>query len=224
MFIVLLNIILSSIVLIVLVCAALFLTAVAIALMIISGVRASKAKKRNQKTHRVGLWIGIAMLLIPWIIVAAGVAFVKAYDSVTNHWDFDKAVVAEAIADKDAEDLYELMAPGIMEENDLTVDDLEYFLDQCDIENNSADDMDRYTCFEFRGEASDPTGNHYRTDRNIFEYKMYYVNDNGDSIFVSGVLYDAKNEDNVGIYYIEFLTKDPDTGKNVTAAEFGEKP
>ena len=45
MFIVLLNAILSSIVLIVLICAALFLTAVAIALIIVSCVRSARAKK-----------------------------------------------------------------------------------------------------------------------------------------------------------------------------------
>lgn len=224
MFIVLLNMILASVVLIVIVCIALFLTVVAIALIIISCVRSSKAKKRNQKTHKVGLWVGIAMIVIPWIFVAISIGIVKVYDSVTNKWDLDKAVVAEAICNEDAEELYDLMAPNVMERNDLTVEDLEEFFDKCDIENNSDDDMDRYTCFESRGEAFDPTGNHYRVDGNVFEYTMYYVNDDGDSIFVCGVNSDSKDEDNVGIYYIEFLTKDPDTGKKKMVEEFGEKP
>lgn len=225
MFIVLLNAILSSIVLIVLICAALFLTAVAIALIIVSCVRSARAKKRNQKTHKVGLWVGIAMLIAPWIIVLFAVVFVVVTDKASNRWSFDRSVVAQAVADKDAGDLYDLMAPYVMEENDLTEDDLEAFLDKCDIENNSSKDMERYTSFKFLGEASDPTGNHYRPDGDEFTYTMYYVNDEGAMVVVSGILYNTKDKDKVGIYYIEYRVKDPQKkGKWLTVETFGEKP
>ena len=225
MFIVLLNAILSSIVLIVLICAALFLTAVAIALIIVSCVRSARAKKRNQKTHKVGLWVGIAMLIAPWIIVLFAVVFVVVTDKASNRWNFDRGVVAQAVADKDAGDLYDLMAPYVMEENDLTEDDLEAFLDKCDIDNNSSKDMERYTSFEFLGEASDPTGNHYRPDGDEFTYTMYYVNDEGAMVVVSGILYNTKDKDKVGIYYIEYRAKDPQKkGKWLTVETFGEKP
>lgn len=209
---------------IILVSLALILTAVAITLIIVSIVRASRAKKNNQKTHKVGLWVGITMLLIPWICVAVVIAFVKVADSLGNRWTFDRAVVAEAIADKDAEALYELMAPEVMESNDLTEDDLEDFLDQCDIENNSHSDMERYTAHEYIGDPSDPEGNHYRPDGDNFTYTMYYVNDDGGRIFVSGVLTDSDDEDNVGIYYIEFMSRDPETDEWVTVCQFGERP
>lgn len=224
MFIVLLNLIMSSIILIILVSLDLILTVVAITLIIVSIVRANKAKKNNQKTHKVGLWIGIIMILIPWIIVVMAVSFVKAADSLNNRWTFDREVVAEAIADKDAEALYELMAPEVMESNDLTEDDLEEFLDQCDIENNSRSDMERYTSREFLGDPSDPEGNHYRPDGDRFTYTMYYVNDDGGRIFVSGVLTDSRSEGNVGIYYIEFMSRDPETDAWLTVCEFGERP
>ena len=144
MFIVLLNLILSSIVLIVLFCLALFLTATAIALIIISLVRSSKAKKQNRKTRKVGLWVGIVMLVIPWVMFGFAVGFVKITDKVTNRWKFDRAVVAQAVVDKDADTLYGMMATDIMDENGLSSDDLEVFFDQCDIENNSPEDMKKY--------------------------------------------------------------------------------
>ncbi|MBR2549888.1 MAG: hypothetical protein IKE92_07740 [Clostridiales bacterium] len=223
MFIVLLNMILSSIVLIVLLCLALFLTAAAIALIIISLVRSSKAKKQNRKTRKVGLWVGIAMLVIPWVMFGFAVCFVKITDIATNRWKFDRAVVAQAVVDKDADTLYGMMATDILDDNNLTTDDLEDFLDQCDIENDSPEDMKKYTSFESLGEPLDPEGNHYRPDGNRFSYEMFYVNDDGDRIYMEGILYDAKDSGNVGIHYIEFLTRDPETRKYSTAAEFGEK-
>ena len=96
-------------------------------------------------------------------------------------------------------------------------------LDKCDIENTSSKDMDRYTSFKFLGDPSDPEGNAYRPDGNKFTYTMYYVNDDGASFFVSGILYDTKDKDNVGIYYIEYLERDPDTGKDKMVEEFGER-
>lgn len=224
MFIVLLNLILSSIALIIIVGTTLILTAVAIGLIIGSLVRASKAKKNNRKTHKAGMWIGITMLIIPWLIVVFAVGAAYIIDKVDNRWTFDKEVVAEAVADEDAEALYELMAPEMLDSNDLTEGDLEDFFNESDIENNSRHDMERYTAYESLGDASDPEGNHYRPDGQFFDYTMYYVNDDGGRIFMSGVLYDSENADNVGIWYIEYLSRDPETGDEQTVAEFGERP
>ena len=145
------------------------------------------------------------------------------FDKGSNRWDFDREEVAEAIVEKDAGDLYELMAPYMLEKTDLTEDDLQEFLDKCDIGNTSSKDMERYTEYKFLGDPGDPEGNHYRPDGNEFDYTMYYVNDDGARIFMTGILYDFKDKDNVGIYYIEYLEKDPDTGKYKTVEEFGKR-
>ena len=169
---------------------------------------------------RAGLLIRAVMLMALCIAMLSGCSI---YDKITNRWDFDRREVAGAIAEKDAGDLYEFISPYMLEENDLTEDDLREFLDRCGIENVSSKDMDRYTSYEFLGEPLDPEGNHYRPDGNKFTYTMYYVNDDGARIFVSGILADPKDKDKVGIYYIEYLEKDPDTGKYKTVEEFGER-
>ena len=172
------------------------------------------------KKKKAGLSISVVMLMALCIAMVSGCSI---YDKVTNRWKFDRGEVAGAIAEKDAGDLYEFMSPYMLEENDLTEDDLQDFLDRCDIENHSSKDMERYTAFEFLGEPFDPEGNQYRPDGNKFTYTMYYVNDDGARIFVSGILADSKDKDKVGIYYIEYLEKDPDTGKYKTVEEFGER-
>ena len=172
------------------------------------------------KKKKAGLLISAVMLMILCIAMVSGCSI---YDKVTNRWKFDRGEVAGAIAEKDAGDLYEFMSPYMLEENDLTEEDLQDFLDRCGIENASSKDMDRYTSYEFLGEPFDPEGNHYRPDGNKFTYTMYYVNDDGARIFVSGILADSKDKDKVGIYYIEYLEKDPDTGKYKTVEEFGER-
>lgn len=169
---------------------------------------------------RAGLLTITAALMVSCIVMTSGCSI---YDKITNRWNFDRKEVAEAIADKNAGDLYELMSPYMLDENDLTEDNLQDFLDRCGIENSSSKDMERYTAFEFLGEPFDPEGNHYRPDGNKFTYTMYYVNDDGARIFVSGILADSKDKDKVGIYYIEYLEKDPDTGKYKTVEEFGER-
>ena len=174
------------------------------------------------KKKKAGHFISAVMLMILCINIVSGCSI---YDKVTNRWKFDRGEVAGAIAEKDAGDLYEFMSPYMLEENDLTEDDLQDFLDRCDIENHSSKDMERYTAFEFLGEPFDPEGNQYRPDGNKFTYTMYYVNDDGARIFISGILADSKDKDKdkVGIYYIEYLEKDPDTGKYKTVEEFGER-
>ena len=167
-----------------------------------------------------GLLISSVMLMILSIVMMGGCSLL---DKNSNRWKFDREEVAEAIVEKDAGDLYDLMSPYMLQENDLTEDDLQEFLDKCGIENTSSKDMDRYTSFKFLGKPSDPEGNNYRPDGNKFIYTMYYVNDEGARIFVSGILYDSKDKDKVGIYYIEYLEKDPETGEYKSVEEFGER-
>ena len=167
-----------------------------------------------------GNLISSIMLMVLSIAMLGGCSIL---DKNSNRWNFDREEVAKAIVKKDAGDLYELMAPYMLEENDLSEDDLQEFLDKCGIENTSSKDMDRYTSFKFLGDPSDPEGNNYRPDGDKFIYTMYYVNDDGARIFVSGILYDSKDKDKVGIYYIEYLEKDPETGDYKSVEEFGER-
>ena len=169
---------------------------------------------------RAGFPVSSIALIGLTVVMAGGCSLL---DKAENRWKFDREEVAGAIVDKDAEDLYELLAPNMLEETDLTEDDLQEFLDKCDIENTSSKDMERYTEYKFLGDPGDPEGNHYRPDGNEFDYTMYYVNDDGARIFMTGILYDFKDKDNVGIYYIEYLEKDPETGKYKTVEEFGER-
>ena len=101
------------------------------------------------------------MLMVFCTVMASGCSIL---DKINNQWAFDRAEVAEPIANKDAGDLLRFMSPYMMAETGLTEDDLQEFLDRCDIENNSSADMDRYTAFEFLGDPHDPEGNHYRPD------------------------------------------------------------
>lgn len=169
---------------------------------------------------RAGFLICTVMIMVLFTVMVGGCSL---FDKGSNSWKFDRKEVAKAIVDKDAGDLYDLMSPYMLEENDLTEDDLQEFLDKCDIENTSSKDMDRYTSSKFVGKPSDPEGNHYRPDGNKFTYTMYYVNDDGARIFVSGILKNSKDKDKVGIYYIEYLEKDPETGKYKTVEEFGKR-
>ena len=64
MSIVLLNVVVIS----VLLGICIFLTLVAIGLIIGSLIRAAGAKKKNKKTMKVGMWIVIFMLVTPWLL------------------------------------------------------------------------------------------------------------------------------------------------------------
>ena len=172
------------------------------------------------RTDKAGFKISTVMLMFLSVVMADGCSIL---DKAENRWHFDREEVAGLIVEKDAGDLYELMSPYMLEETGLTEDDLQEFLDKCDIGNTSSKDMDRYTAFKFLGDPSDPEGNHYRPDGNKFVYTMYYVTDDGARIFMSGILYDSKDKDNVGIYYIEYLEKDPETGNYRTIEEFGDR-
>ena len=172
------------------------------------------------RKNRAGIKICAVMLMALAVVMAGGCSIL---DKLENRWNFDIEEVAGLIVDKDADGLYELLAPNMLEETDLTEDDLQEFLDKCDIENTSSKDMERYTAYKFLGDPGDPEGNHYRPDGNKFDYTMYYVNDDGALIFMSGILYDSKDKDNVGIYYIGYSEKDPETGKHKNVEEFGER-
>ena len=93
-----------------------------------------------------GFLISSIMLMVLSIAMLGGCSIL---DKNSNRWDFDREEVAKAIVKKDAGDLYELMSPYMLEENDLSEDDLQEFLDKCGIENTSSKDMDRYTSFKF---------------------------------------------------------------------------
>ncbi|MBR2523921.1 MAG: DUF456 domain-containing protein [Clostridiales bacterium] len=214
MSIVLLNIVLGTIALII----AGVLTLIAVALIIISLVRSSRAKKEGKKTAKVGLWIGIIMLAAPWLIIAFFFIGGKVMDSNYNRMDVDKGILAQAVLASDHDDLYDMLADDVVDRNDLDEEDLEEFLSRCRIENTSSSDMERYSDF-----ASQDS--HYRNytsrvnGRNqlCFQFSMYDVNDDGGEIYIAGVDGDAKGEEYVGIYYISYTEDD-------VSISFGEKP
>ena len=205
MSIVLLNIVVVSVI----IGIAVFLTLVAIGLIIGSLIRAAVARKKNKKTKKVGMWIGICMLVFPWLFVGALVIAAKVSDHINNMWIVDREIIATAVAEKDAEEIYDMMAEYVVDEEDISVEDVEEFLASCDIENVSSSDIERYS--EFSSE-----GNHYRnyvSDENgrqqtCFQYHMYDVNDEGGSIYICGVAGDPEGEEYVGIYYVSYMLDD----------------
>lgn len=52
------------------------------------------------------------MFIVLATVMAGGCS---VFDKGSNRWDFDREEVAEAIVEKDAGDLYELMAPYMLE-------------------------------------------------------------------------------------------------------------
>ncbi len=213
MFIVLLNV--------VVVMAALgiaaFLTLVAIVMIIVSCVRASAAKKKGKKTLKVGLWVGIFMIVIPWILVGVLVLQVKVNDKAFHRWDVGKEVLATAVLDDDSDDLYDMIADNVLDRNGLTQDDLDAFLTECNIENDSAADLENYS--DFHGQYS-----HYRPysshdngrTQYCFQYTMYDVNDEGGNLTITGISGDEEDEDEIGIWYMTYLD-------DQTSIVFGEE-
>lgn len=214
MFIVLLNMAVIGVVIFI----AVILTLVAIGLIIGSLVRSSLAKKKNKKTHKVGLWIGIVMLVIPWVLVAVLVVSAEISDDKNNRWLPGREELAAVIIDQDEDELYDMMADYVIDENDISVEDVEAFLDSCSIGNLRDSDLQRFT------KLSSPD-NHYRNytseengrRQTCFQYHMYDVNDEGGVIYIAGVDGDAEGEEYVGIYYVEY-TLDGET------LSIGQKP
>lgn len=200
-FIVLLNMAVIGAVIVV----AVTLTLIAIGLIIGSLVRSSLAKKKNKKTLKIGLWIGIAMIIIPWILVAVLVVSVNVSDAENNRWLPGREGLATVIIDQDADELYDMMADYVVDEDDISVDDVEAFLDSCSIGNMSDEDLDRYT----RMSSQDNHYRYYTSEENgraqtCFQYHMYDVNDEGGDIYITGVDGDVQGEEYVGIYYVTY--------------------
>lgn len=205
MFIVLLNMAVIGVV----IAVAFFLTLVAAGLIIGSLIRSSLAKKKNKKTHKVGLWIGIFMLVIPWVLVAVLVVSVEISDDKNNRWLPGRETLAAVIIDQDEDELYDMMSDYVVDENDISVEDVEAFLDSCNIGDLRDSDLERFTKMSSRD-------NHYRNytseengrRQTCFQYHMYNVNGDGGVIYITGVDGDAEGEEYVGIYYVEYTLGD----------------
>lgn len=87
------------------------------------------------RTDKAGFKISTVMLMFLSVVMADGCSIL---DKAENRWHFDREEVAGLIVEKDAGDLYELMSPYMLEETGLTEDDLQEFLDKCDIGNTSS--------------------------------------------------------------------------------------
>ena len=206
MFVVLLNAVLVTVVIVI----AAILTLVAIGLIIGSLVRALIAKKENRKTHKVGLWVGIVMIVIPWIFVAALLIGARIYDANNNRWIPNREILATPVAVEDAQSLYDMMADDVVRRNNITVEDVEKFLDQCDLSNVDANDLRKYV------DMGAAQTNHYRNytskengrSQTCFQYNMYDVNNDGWKIYIAGVDGDSEGEEYVGIYYIAYMRDD----------------
>ncbi len=193
-----------------------FLTLIAIILIIVSCVRASSAKKEGRKTSRVGLWVGLFMLVSPWILVGVFLIIVKIDDKKFNRWDVGKEVLATAVLDDTSDDLYDMFADDVISRNNLTQADLDSFLAECNIENDSELDLENYS--DFSGKYS-----HYRpysSQENgriqyCFQYTMYDVNDEGGKITILGVDGDQEDESKIGIWYMTYMD-------DQTTCSFGE--
>ena len=107
------------------------------------------------RKNRAGFPVSSIALIGLTVVMAGGCSLL---DKAENRWKFDREEVAGLIVDKDADELYELLAPNMLEETDLTEDDLQEFLDKCDIENTSSKDMDRYTSSKFLGASFNAKG------------------------------------------------------------------
>lgn len=207
MFVVLLNVVVAAIV----VGIALLLTLIAIVLIIVSLVRAHNAKKKNKKTAKVGLWIGIAMLVIPWIFTGWFLMQVKISDEKNHRLDVSRERFALALTDSDRSDLYDLMAEDVIDSEDITEEELDSFMDACNITNDSEMDIERYSDFSYS-----PDYNHlrqYSTEQNgrrqtCFQYHMYDINDDGGELYITGVDGDPEGEEYVGIYLIRYTQGD----------------
>ena len=217
MFIVLLNMVVWTIVLII----AFALTCIAIGLIIGSIIRAVIMKKRGKRTKKVGLWVGISMLAAPWATVAALYLLSLESDRYFHRWkspykDISMAVMAE----DNTSELYDLFADDVVARNNISKEDLQEYLDKIDIKRVTGEDLEKY----YRG-ANSGKNYHYRVytstangrSQPCFQYRMYDVNEKGDQLYISGVDGDPQGTEYIGVYYISYKTGDE-------YIEFGEKP
>ncbi|MCR5214082.1 MAG: hypothetical protein K6E10_06675 [Eubacterium sp.] len=202
MFIVLLNVVVAAIA----VGIAILLTLIAIILIIISLVRSHKAKKNNMKTAKAGLWIGVAMLVIPWIFVIWLLISVKISDEKNHKLNISREILASRVIDDDSDQLYDLFADDVIDSEGITEEEIENFITSCNITKDTSEDLERYTDF------ASPKENHmryYTSEENgrkqtCFQYNMYNINDEGGSLCITGVDGDAEGEEYVGIYLIGY--------------------
>lgn len=217
MFVVLLNMVVWSIVLII----AFALTCIAIGLIIGSIIRACIMKKRGKRTKKVGLWVGISMIAAPWVMILGIYLLSLVSDRYYNRWksnceDISKAVMAE----DNASELYDLMADDVVSRNNISKEDLQDYLDKIDIKRVTGEDLEKF----YRG-ANAGKYYHYRVytstengrNQPCFQYRMYDINDEDGELYISGVDGDAKGTEYIGIYYISYKVGDE-------YIEFGEKP
>lgn len=206
MFVVLLNVVVISII----IGIAALLSLIAVILIIVSLVRAYNAKRKGKKTLKAGLWIGIIMLVTPWILVGSFIIYAEKVDKENHRLEVNRKILGTAVLARDAETLYGLMAEDVTDRNDITEEDVEEFLSACTIQYTVSDDLDRYT------DMSQPQTNHYRNytseengrRQTCFQYRMYDVNSDGGVIYITGVDGDPEGEEYVGIYYMSYTLDD----------------
>ena len=213
MSIVLLNVVLISVA----IGIAIFLTLVAITMIIVSAVRHSLAKKKDKNTKRVGMWIGIAMLVIPWLVVAFLAIYVQNY-KVTHHYqdpDEFRPQIINAVVNKDADALYNLMSRKVIDENNITVEDVERFLDQIEITNVSSDDLKRYDTnwgadgCQYTSDSYLYTGGGRRPEsptQCFWTFYMKKINSRGDKIYFAGVNSDSEGTEDLGLHYVVIVS------------------
>lgn len=126
------------------------------------------------------------------------------------------ALYGLAVLDDTSDELYDMFADDVISRNNLTQADLDSFLAECNIENDSELDLENYS--DFSGKYS-----HYRpysSQENgriqyCFQYTMYDVNDEGGKITVLGVDGDEEDESKIGIWYMTYMD-------DQTTCSFGE--
>lgn len=213
MAIVLLNIVVITII----IGIAIGLTLIAIGLIIGSLVRASLEKKKGKKTHKVGMWIGLVMLILPWIFVAFTVISFKVYEQENHVWDGSKLQeeIVTAVTEGDQDALNDMMA----EDMKISPEEVGAFLATADIVNDGPDDIKRYTSNfgeyrnDYRSYDELITFGSYRPEsetQSFFSFYMYDINDNGDDIYIAGVNADKDSEDGVGICYMVLASSSGD--------------
>ena len=211
MFIVGLNILVITVIIII----AITLTFIAIGLIIGSLVRSSIAKKKGKKTLKVGMWIGIIMLILPWIFVLFTIISFKKIEKENHAWDGSKLQdeIVAAVIDSDSDALSDMMA----ENEDIPESDVEAFLAAVSVDNDSEEDVKRYTS-SFGADGNSYTNfdelitfGPYRPEsetQNFFSFFMKDINDAGESIYIAGAQGDKESEDGVGIYYMVLADED----------------
>ena len=216
MSIVLLNMVIWTIV----ICVIIALTMIAIALIVVSIVRSSIAKKKGKRTKKVGLWVGISMLVAPWIVIGTLFVISLIGDKYYNTWNLNKEEITKAVVAESPDALYEMMADDVVSRNDISKDDLKAFMDQIDFERLSDEELEKYykavnagKNFHYRSYTSHENGR----PQHCFQYTIYAVNGEDGRLYLSGVRGDAKGKEYVGIYYIMYKVGDE-------FIEFGEQP